>query len=154
MSKEIVVNVGERETRIAVLEDDKLVELHIERAERVVGSLYKCRVSNVLQGMDAAFVDIGLDRNAFLYVGDVLPTGDPGAPAPSMEAPPAPAVGDRDRRQALWQGRAPCHVAKTRQAHSPACVPMRPHGEMPAEVVVGGRAHTELRSRVGRGRRS
>jgi ribonuclease G len=76
MSKEIVVNVGERETRIAVIEDGKLVELHIERAERVVGSLYKCRVANVLQGMDAAFVDVGLERNAFLYVGDVLPVSD------------------------------------------------------------------------------
>ena len=79
MAKEIIVNVGERETRIAVTEDNKLVELHIERAERVVGSLYKCRVANVLQGMDAAFVDIGLERNAFLYVGDVLPTGDDSA---------------------------------------------------------------------------
>src|SRR5882724_7472957 len=76
MAKEIIVNVGERETRIAVTEEGKLVELHIERAERVVGSLYKCRVANVLAGMDAAFVDIGLERNAFLYVGDVLPTGD------------------------------------------------------------------------------
>jgi ribonuclease G len=76
MAKEIVVNVGERETRIAVIEDGKLVELHIERAERVVGSLYKCRVANVLQGMDAAFVDVGLERNAFLYVGDVLPLSD------------------------------------------------------------------------------
>ena len=81
MPKEIIVNVGERETRIAVTEEGKLVELHIERAERVVGSLYKCRVANVLQGMDAAFVDIGLERNAFLYVGDVLPTGDDGASA-------------------------------------------------------------------------
>jgi ribonuclease G len=76
MAKEIVVNVGDRETRIAVIEDGKLVELHIERAERVVGSLYKCRVANVLQGMDAAFVDVGLERNAFLYVGDVLPVTD------------------------------------------------------------------------------
>ena len=76
MAKEIIVNVGERETRIAVLEEGKLVELHIERSERVVGGIYKCRVANVLQGMDAAFVDIGLERNAFLYVGDVLPTGD------------------------------------------------------------------------------
>ncbi|HLI48467.1 MAG TPA: Rne/Rng family ribonuclease [Chthonomonas sp.] len=73
MVKEIIVNVGERETRIAVLEDGKLMELQIERSERLVGSLYKCRVMNVLPGMDAAFVDIGLERNAFLYVGDVLP---------------------------------------------------------------------------------
>ncbi len=76
MAKDIIVNVGERETRIAVVEDDKLVELQIERDERVVSSLYKCRVANVLPGLDAAFVDIGLDRNAFLAVGDVVPTGD------------------------------------------------------------------------------
>ncbi len=74
--KEILVNVGERETRIAVLEDSRLVELYIERAERVVGSIYKCRVVNVLPGMDAAFVDIGLERNAFLYVGDVMPSSE------------------------------------------------------------------------------
>lgn len=70
--------MGERETRIAVTEEGKLVELHIEREERVVGSLYKARVANVLPGMDAAFVDVGLDRNAFLYVGDVIPTSDTG----------------------------------------------------------------------------
>src|SRR5690242_11868141 len=93
MGKEIIVNVGERETRIAVTEDGKLVELHIEREERVVGSLYKARVENVLPGMDAAFVDVGLERNAFLYVGDVLPTvddatgaGDAGDSATLMEA--------------------------------------------------------------------
>ena len=73
MAKEIIVNVGERETRIAVTEDSKLVELHVEREDRVVGNLYKGRVENVLPGMDASFVDISLDRNAFLYVGDVLP---------------------------------------------------------------------------------
>jgi ribonuclease G len=74
MSKDIIVNIGERETRVAVLENDKLVEMHIERSERVVGSIYKCRVVNVLAALDAAFVDIGLERNAFLQVGDVLPT--------------------------------------------------------------------------------
>lgn len=70
--KELIVNVDERETRIAVLENGRLVELHVEREERVVGGIYKGRVSNVLPGMDAAFVDIGLERNAFLYVGDIL----------------------------------------------------------------------------------
>ena len=70
--KEILINVEERETRIAVLESGRLVELHVEREERVVGGIYKARVSNVLPGMDAAFVDIGLERNAFLYVGDIL----------------------------------------------------------------------------------
>jgi ribonuclease G len=70
--KEILINLDERETRIAVLEAGRLVELHVEREERVVGGIYKGRVANVLQGMDAAFVDIGLERNVFLYVGDIL----------------------------------------------------------------------------------
>ncbi len=74
LTKDIYVNVGERETRIAVVEDGRLTELHIERGERIVGSLYKARIENVLTGMDAAFVDIGLGRNAFLHVGDVLPS--------------------------------------------------------------------------------
>src|SRR5581483_8306965 len=70
------------------------VELHIERAERVVGSLYKCRVANVLAGMDTAFVDIGLERNAFLYVGDVLPSGDDSG---SGDSDGARKSGGRDR---------------------------------------------------------
>ncbi len=96
MAKEIVVNVGERETRIAVTEEGKLVELHIEREERVVGSLYKARVSNVLPGMDAAFVDIGLERNAFLYVGDVLPTSETGGETAKPVALPVVAAAELD----------------------------------------------------------
>ena len=72
MAKEIIVNADVRESRIAVREDNQLVELHIEREERVVGSIYKARVESVHQGMDASFVDIGLERNAFLYAGDIL----------------------------------------------------------------------------------
>jgi ribonuclease G len=70
------VNVAPRETRIAVMENDQLMELRVEREERIVGSLYKGIVENVLPGMDAAFVDIGLERNAFLYVGDILPESE------------------------------------------------------------------------------
>lgn len=73
MGKEILVNVANRETRIAVLDENQLVELRVEREEPVVGNIYKGRVENVLPGMDAAFVDIGLERNAFLYVADILP---------------------------------------------------------------------------------
>jgi ribonuclease G len=71
--KEIIVNVSNRETRIALLEDGELMEYRVEREERVVGSIFKGIVQNVLPGMDAAFVDIGLERNAFLYVADILP---------------------------------------------------------------------------------
>ena len=72
MRNEIFVNVGPRETRVAVRESDQIVELHIERStERgVVGGIYKGRVTRVLPGMQAAFVDIGLERAGFLYVTD------------------------------------------------------------------------------------
>ncbi len=86
MSKEIIINVGTRETRMALIDAGKLVELHVEREERVAGSVYKCRVANVLPGMDAAFVDIGLERNAFLYAGDVLPEAGEEDPSTRREA--------------------------------------------------------------------
>ncbi|MEE8558528.1 MAG: Rne/Rng family ribonuclease [Myxococcota bacterium] len=72
MRNEIFVNVCPRETRVAVRESDQIVELHVERsAERgVVGGIYKGRVTRVLPGMQAAFVDIGLERAGFLYVSD------------------------------------------------------------------------------------
>ncbi len=75
MGKEIFVSVDVDETRAVVIEDGDLVEISIERPvhQRVVGNIYKGRVENVLQGMQAAFVDIGLDRNSFLYVDDALP---------------------------------------------------------------------------------
>ncbi|MGI6036754.1 MAG: Rne/Rng family ribonuclease [Limnochordia bacterium] len=72
--KEIIVNVGRAETRVAIREDRRLVDLYVERDhdKRIVGNIYKGRVENVLPGMEAAFVDIGLERNAFLYVDDIL----------------------------------------------------------------------------------
>src|SRR5690554_2584163 len=74
MKREIVINAGLGETRAALLEDRRLVEFYVERQEeqRVVGNIYKGRVENVLPGMQAAFVNIGLERNAFLYVDDAL----------------------------------------------------------------------------------
>jgi ribonuclease G len=75
MTREIIVNVDSLETRVACLEDGVLVELYIERnsSRSVVGNIYKGKVTNVLPGMQAAFVDIGLERNAFLYVDDIIP---------------------------------------------------------------------------------
>ncbi|HZT41830.1 MAG TPA: Rne/Rng family ribonuclease [Chthonomonadaceae bacterium] len=106
MTKEIYVNVGERETRIAVVEEGKLVELQIERAERVVGSLYKCRIVNVLPGMDAAFADLGLERNAFLPVGDVLPmVADEGTSDTSVSRETEQSSGNGHRRTRHGRGR-------------------------------------------------
>lgn len=80
---EIIVNCSHRETRIAQLEDGQLMEYRVEREERVVGSVFKGIVQNVLPGMDAAFVDIGLERNAFLYVADILPDEGAGDNSPA-----------------------------------------------------------------------
>ncbi|MGR4065642.1 MAG: Rne/Rng family ribonuclease [Vulcanimicrobiaceae bacterium] len=71
MSTEILISSDPWENRVAILEDGELAELYIERDERVIGSIYKGKVHNVLPGMGAAFVDIGLGRNAFLYVDDI-----------------------------------------------------------------------------------
>src|SRR6266513_2175591 len=72
MSKELVVCATRHETRVAVLEDDQLVEIYFQRQEEysLAGSIHKGRVTRVLPGMQSAFVDIGLDRDAFLYVSD------------------------------------------------------------------------------------
>jgi ribonuclease G len=74
MSEEILVNVTPRETRVAVVENGMLQELHIERGWRrgVVGNIYKGKVQRVMPGMQAAFVDIGLDRAAFLHANDIF----------------------------------------------------------------------------------
>jgi ribonuclease G len=72
MSKELVVSSSSHETRLAILENDQLVELYIERESQqgLAGSIHKGRVTRVLPGMQSAFVDVGLDRDAFLYVSD------------------------------------------------------------------------------------
>ena len=72
MQNEIIVNVDPGETRVALLERSVFAELHVEREQdkSVVGNVVKGRVSRVLPGMQAAFVDIGLEKAAFLYVGD------------------------------------------------------------------------------------
>ncbi|MED0678927.1 Rne/Rng family ribonuclease [Aneurinibacillus thermoaerophilus] len=73
--KQIIINCTGREARVAMLEGGRLVELYIERPEgrRIVGNIYKGRVENVLPGMQAAFIDIGMEKNAYLYVADCLP---------------------------------------------------------------------------------
>ncbi len=71
MASEILISSDPWENRVAILENGNLAELYIEREEKVIGSIYKGKVQNVLPGMGAAFVDIGLGRNAFLYVDDI-----------------------------------------------------------------------------------
>src|ERR1700687_2345750 len=74
MSKELVISASSHERRVAILEEGQLVEIYIEREKEfaLVGSIYKGRVTRVLPGMQSAFVEIGLDSDAFLYVTDFL----------------------------------------------------------------------------------
>ncbi len=123
MSKEMYISSSPHETKVAVLEDDQLVEVYFERDTDVglVGGIYKGRVSRVLPGMQSAFVDIGLERDAFLYVSDFYedqeeydkvfaeaearatkftaqqaeaPSAPSVAAAPTATAPPPPAVAE------------------------------------------------------------
>jgi ribonuclease G len=76
MTKEMIISTNGHETRVAILEDDLLAEVFVERERNrgVVGNVYKGRVSKVLPGMQSAFVDLGLERDGFLYVSDVVNT--------------------------------------------------------------------------------
>jgi ribonuclease G len=96
MNKEMVISSTPHETRVAILEDDQVVEIFIEREQSrgVVGNIYKGRVSKVLPGMQSAFVDLGLDRDAFLYVTDVISPTEESLEDEEDEAPVVPPVPD------------------------------------------------------------
>ncbi len=81
MSKEICISTTPHETRLAILENDELTEIYYERENEytLAGSIYKGKVTRVLPGMQSAFVDVGLERDAFLYVTDFLEEQEDGA---------------------------------------------------------------------------
>ena len=85
MNKEMIISASGHETMAAILEDDEVVEISVERdkSRGVAGNIYKGRVSKVLPGMQAAFVDLGLERDGFLYVSDVI---DPMASLDGIDA--------------------------------------------------------------------
>jgi ribonuclease G len=120
MTKEMIISSSAHETRVAILEDDLVAEIFIERERQrgVVGNLYKGRVSKVLPGMQSAFVDLGLERDGFLYVSDVADTFEeldkfdteddeapPASAAPNGAASARPAFADASARQAGGRGR-------------------------------------------------
>jgi len=108
MTKELVINTTSQETRIALLENGHIAELYIERMRErgIIGNIYLGRVARVLPGMQAAFVDIGLDKAAFLYVADVydeieavarfVDGGEMPSPVDGLEGerPPLPPIED------------------------------------------------------------
>jgi ribonuclease G len=133
MSKELVISSNRHETRVALLEDDQLVEVYFQRANEysLAGSIHKGRVTRVLPGMQSAFVDLGLERDTFLYVSDFLEeehedidrvTGD--------ERPPRESNRDRDRdrdrerRPAMRPPQEPLVAASTPVSLPEASVPV------------------------------
>jgi ribonuclease G len=111
MSEEILINVTPRETRVALVENGMLQEVHVERASRrgYVGNIYKGKVSRVMPGMQAAFVEIGLDRAAFLHASDIVrphaPLPEEGAEAPTPAPLPTPPITElvRDGQEIVVQ---------------------------------------------------
>ena len=75
MTKDVLIDVGVKEIRLALIEDGEVAEIRIEKNQKqsLVGNIYRGKVVRVLSGMQSAFVDIGLEKNAYLYVKDVLP---------------------------------------------------------------------------------
>jgi ribonuclease G len=98
MNKEMIISSGDHDTRVAILEEDQVVEIFIERERQrgVVGNIYKGRVSKVLPGMQSSFIDIGLERDGFLYVSDVISNLDEFDNEDDVE-PKAKGDGERDR---------------------------------------------------------
>jgi len=153
MSKELIVSANRHETRVAVLEDDQVVEIFYQRENEysLAGSIHKGRVTRVLPGMQSAFVDIGLERDAFLYVSDFFEDNDEydkivtsveekilklDRPAP----PVAPAV---------------VAIAEPEQAAAPPAAPEAavPSAAPPAGAVAGAPAHGRRDERGDRGDR-
>jgi ribonuclease G len=121
LKREILINGSQRETRVAILEDDRLVELLVDRPDhrRTVGDIYLGRVEAVLPGIQAAFVDIGQEKSAFLHASDLLEPDEDEDPVedaeadeeaevdpPSAEAPEAPPAEEgQGERKGGWRGR-------------------------------------------------
>ena len=129
MTKEMIVSSSAHETRVAILEDDQVAEIFIERERQrgVVGNLYKGRVSKVLPGMQSAFIDLGLERDGFLYVTDVIPsseefdrleTDDDDPPSPEASARQAPPPPSADNGAPAPVPHAPANASQSRRSGS------------------------------------
>src|SRR5579864_2792680 len=102
MAKELFISSTPHETKVAVVEDEQLTEIYYERENEytLAGSIYKGRVTRVLPGMQSAFVDIGLDRDAFLYVSDFLLEEDEAEGLDQiMSRAPAESAGTEERQE-------------------------------------------------------
>jgi ribonuclease G len=171
MAKEICISSTPHETRLAILEDDQLAEIYYERENEytLAGSIYNGRVTRVLPGMQSAFVDIGLERDAFLYVTDFLELEDQEetdelerAAASSPNQPPREVRhsgdrnGQRHERQAKYQRPAAEFAPETTETTFEAAEPNAAVSEQLADAPESGepgakRWRGRRRRRGGRG---
>jgi ribonuclease E len=119
MTKELFVTSTPHETKVGLVEDDQLAEIYLERENEytLAGSIYKGRVTRVLPGMQSAFVDIGLERDAFLYVSDFMELEE----------------GDDDLTEVVSTKRAP--VAESRPPQPRAEIQLPPAAENSSYVI-------------------
>jgi ribonuclease G len=128
MAKEICISSTPHETRLAILEDDQLAEIYYERENEytLAGSIYNGRVTRVLPGMQSAFVDVGLERDAFLYVTDFMELEDPEetdelekAAATGANQPPREVRHSTGQDRAATSSQKPEEKQETRQDRQP-----------------------------------
>ncbi|HEV2714950.1 MAG TPA: Rne/Rng family ribonuclease, partial [Terriglobales bacterium] len=162
MTKELFVSSTPHETRVGMVEDDQLAEIYLERENEytLAGSIYKGRVTRVLPGMQSAFVDIGLERDAFLYVSDFMELGEDqddveevptNRPAQAYQAPPRAEsepevpVGNGGSEQPAQVSASETHVSRENGSSTPS----QPQENRPSEDRGSWRGR---RRRRGRGR--
>ena len=155
MSKELVISANRHETRVALIEDDQLVEVYFQRANEysLAGSIHKGRVTRVLPGMQSAFVDLGLERDTFLYVSDFLEEHEDIDRVTGDEAPaPRERERDRGREHRPQPPRAEMEPAPAAEVSAEVPSGAAPAVEMPAPS--GDRPPRPDDRGDGRGRRS
>jgi ribonuclease G len=147
MTKELVISADRHETKVAVLEDDQLVEIYFQRSQEysLAGSVHKGRVTRVLPGMQSAFVDLGLERDTFLYVSDFFEESDEYEKLPAAEE-------KAQRRQGQARALPPPprqieEVAPKQKSEAAASAPASPDRS-------GPRGEDDRRGRRGRRRRT
>ena len=138
LKREILINGGPRETRVAILEDDRLVELLVDRPDqrRRVGDIYKGKVEAVLPGIQAAFVDIGLEKSAFLHASDLLEPDEDEDPEEAADeadeaedeaqAEATPAEGEAEPEAGRDRGRRKRSNGRTGEGRQREVSPRRP----------------------------
>jgi ribonuclease G len=150
MSKEICISSTPHETRLAIFEDEQLTEVYYERENEytLAGSIYKGRVTRVLPGMQSAFVDLGLERDAFLYVTDFMEEQED-----SSDFERIPASGRQEEPQAREPQGRESQNRESRQQRAASVAPVSPASESAASANQAPAGEFEDGTRRWRGRR-